>query len=180
MSASSIETLRAQVAGSVIGPQDDGYDAARGVFNAMIDRRPAVVVRAANHDDVVTAVNHARENGMDLAVRGGGHSVPGFGTCDDGVVIDLSGMRRVAVDVGSRTARAQGGVTWGDFNIAWVRDYYGATAPLSEEGGYVNFMAGDDQDRIRVNYGANYDRLVDVKRAYDPGNLFHLNQNIKP
>jgi hypothetical protein len=65
-------------------------------------------------------------------------------------------------------------------NIAWVRDYYDATAPHSEEGGYVNFMAGDDQDRVRANYGDNYQRLVEVKRRYDPGNLFHLNQNIKP
>jgi FAD/FMN-containing dehydrogenase len=65
-------------------------------------------------------------------------------------------------------------------NIAWVRDYYEATAPLSEDGGYVNFMAGDDQSRIRANYRGNYDRLVEVKRRYDPDNLFHLNQNIAP
>ena len=65
-------------------------------------------------------------------------------------------------------------------NIKWVRDYYDATAPLSEEGGYVNFMAGDDQERIKANYKGNYDRLVEVKRKYDPDNLFHLNQNIKP
>jgi FAD/FMN-containing dehydrogenase len=65
-------------------------------------------------------------------------------------------------------------------NIAWVRRYYEATAPLSEEGGYINFMAEDDQSRIKANYGANYDRLVQVKRAYDPDNLFHLNQNIQP
>jgi FAD/FMN-containing dehydrogenase len=61
-----------------------------------------------------------------------------------------------------------------------VRDYYEATAPHSDEGGYVNFMAGDDQDRIRANYGGNYDRLVEVKDRYDPGNLFRMNQNIKP
>jgi FAD/FMN-containing dehydrogenase len=65
-------------------------------------------------------------------------------------------------------------------NIKWVRDYSDATAPLSEEGGYINFMAADDQGRVPANYGANYDRLVEVKRAYDPGNLFHLNQNIAP
>ncbi len=65
-------------------------------------------------------------------------------------------------------------------NIAWVRNYYEATAPHSEAGGYINFMSGDDQDRIKANYRGNYDRLVDVKRRYDPGNLFHLNQNIKP
>jgi FAD/FMN-containing dehydrogenase len=422
----------------------------------MIDRRPGVVVRPANAGDVIAGVNFARENGVDLAIRGGGHSVPGFGTCDGGVVIDFSGMRGVRVDPTNRTARAEGGATWGDLNAAahafglattggiisttgvagltlgggigyldrgfglscdnlvsadvvtadgrllvasdhenadlfwairggggnfgvatslefalhpvetiyggpmffelseignvlrffreyiadapeqmgafpafqiapplpfipedrhgdtfiamvacwagpvaegekalkpfhdvapvvaefvgampypalnsafdalvppglqhywkasfvteitddiitaheehgpkvpvvnstvhiypingachrvasdatafayrdanfatviagmwpdpkeneanttWVRDYYAATAPLSEEGGYINFMAADDQERIRANYGGNYDRLVEVKKAYDPANLFHVNQNIKP
>jgi FAD/FMN-containing dehydrogenase len=70
--------------------------------------------------------------------------------------------------------------TQNEANTKWVRDYYDATAPLSEEGGYVNFMAGDDQDRIRANYKGNYDRLVDVKRTYDPDNVFRVNQNIKP
>ena len=65
-------------------------------------------------------------------------------------------------------------------NTAWVKDYYAATAPHSEEGGYVNFAAEDDQDRVRANFGANYDRLVEVKRRYDPDNLFRHNQNIKP
>jgi FAD/FMN-containing dehydrogenase len=451
-----LDQLREHVGGEVVASGDATYDEARKVYNAMIDRRPAVVVRCSNVGDVVAAVNFARENGLDLAVRGGSHSVPGFGTCDDGVVIDLSGMRGVSVDPASRTARAEGGATWGDFNDAthahglattggiisttgvggltlgggigylargfglscdnlisadvvtadgrsvvasedenadlfwalrggggnfgvvtslvfrlhrvdtiyggpmffevehaadvlrfyrefiatapeefggfpawqiapplpfipeerhgepflafvacwagpvdqgeamlkplhdvapvvaehvgempypalnsafdalvppglqhywkanfvtelgdaavdahlehgpkvpvvnstvhiypingachrvasdatafayrdanfatviagmwpdptqndantrWVRDYYDATAPLSEEGGYVNFMAGDDQDRIRANYRGNYDRLVQVKRTYDPDNLFHLNQNIRP
>jgi FAD/FMN-containing dehydrogenase len=65
-------------------------------------------------------------------------------------------------------------------NIKWVRDYYDATAPLSEAGGYVNFMADDDQGRVKTNYGSNYDRLANIKRKYDPDNLFHLNQNIRP
>jgi hypothetical protein len=65
-------------------------------------------------------------------------------------------------------------------NIKWVRDYYDATAPLSEEGGYINFMAEDDQSRIKANYKGNYNRLVQAKKKYDPDNLFHVNQNIKP
>jgi FAD/FMN-containing dehydrogenase len=65
-------------------------------------------------------------------------------------------------------------------NTAWVRDYSDATAPYSEPGGYINFMADDDQGRVTENYGANYERLLSVKRKYDPGNLFHMNQNIKP
>jgi FAD/FMN-containing dehydrogenase len=457
MSELKIDELRGKVHGEVIAPKDAAYDVGRGVFNAMIDKRPAAVVRATGVDDVVAAVNFARDASVDLAVRGGGHSVPGFGTCDGGVVVDLSAMREVIVDPASSTARAQGGATWADFNDAthvhglattggivsttgvggltlgggigylsrgfglsldnlataevvtadgqrlvaserehedlfwalrggggnfgvvtsfefrvhpvndiyggpmfyelseaetilrfyrdyiaeaprqmgvfpafqiapplpfipqdrhgdtfialvgcwagpveqgeeafkpfhdvapvvaefvgpapypalnsafdalyppgqlqhywkanfvkeltdeviaahlqygpkvpvvnstvhiypingachdvasdatafayrdanfatviagmwpdpaqneanskWVRDYYDATAPLSEEGGYVNFMSGDDQDRIKANYRGNYERLVDVKRTYDPGNLFHLNQNIKP
>ncbi len=452
----TIETLRERVRGTVISRQDDGFEQARSVYNAMIDRRPQVVVRCVNAGDAVATVDYARENGLDLAVRGGGHSVPGFGTCDDGVVLDLTPMHSVRVSPGGRTARAEGGTTWGDVdaathafglattgglisttgiggltlgggighlarglglscdnlvsadvvtaagelvvadegqhedlfwalrggggnfgvvtsfeyrlapvrdiyggliffdvdqapnvlrafreiithapeefsalpafqiapplpfipenrhgdvliaivacwagpmdagpavvqplrdiapivaehvgptpyprlnsafdalvppglqhywkanfvveltdemiaaharfgpkvpalnstvhiypidgachrvaadatafayrdanfaaviagmwpnpadneaNIAWVRDYYAATAPHSEEGGYVNFMAGDDQDRIKANYKGNYDRLVQVKREYDPQNLFHLNQNIRP
>jgi FAD/FMN-containing dehydrogenase len=457
MSAETMDRLSERVSGEVITPEDAGYEEARKVFNAMIDRRPSVVVRCTSTDDVIAAVDYARENDLDLAVRGGGHSVPGFGTADDAVVVDLSGLTDVQVDPEAQTARAQGGATWGMFNdathahglattggvvsttgvggltlgggigyltrgvglscdnllsaevvtadgqkrvasetenedlfwalrggggnfgvvtsfefrlhpvtdiyggpmffdaqdagtvlrayrefiadapeqfggfpawqiapplpfipeerhgetmmafvscwagpldegegvlapmrdaapvvaehvgpmpypalnsafdglyppgglqhywkanfvteltddaidahlehgpkvpvvnstvhiypingaanrvasdatafayrdatfatviagmwpdaadnednIQWVRDYYDATAPLSEEGGYVNFMAGDDQDRIKANYQDNYDRLVEVKRKYDPDNLFHLNQNIKP
>ncbi|MEV0056074.1 FAD-binding oxidoreductase [Saccharopolyspora shandongensis] len=452
----TVAQLRERVRGAVIDRDDPGFDQARRVYNAMIDRRPQVVVQCRNAGDVAAAVGYARENGLDLAVRGGGHSVPGFGTCDDGVVIDLAPMRGVRVVPGSRAARAEGGATWGDVdaathafglattggiisstgvggltlgggighlargqgltcdnlisadvvtargelvvadehrhadlfwalrggggnfgvvtsfefrltpvrdiyggliffeldqipnvlrayreiiadaperlsmfpafqiapplpfipqdrhgdaliaivacwagpidagpdavrplrdiapivaehlgpmpypllngtfdvlvppglqhywkanfvveltdemiaahvehgprvpmvnstvhiypingachrvapdatafayrdanfatviagmwpdpadnaaNIAWVRDYYAATAPHSEEGGYVNFMAGDDQGRIKANYRGNYDRLAQVKRAYDPENLFHLNQNVRP
>ena len=457
MGIRTIEQLRERVRGEVVTPSDAGYEDARKVYNAMIDRRPAAVVRCAETGDVSAAVDFARTSELDLAIRGGGHSVPGFGTVDDGVVIDLSGMNAVVVDPERRTARAQGGATWGAFNeathahglattggvvsttgvggltlgggigylargvglscdnlisaevvtadgqllvasdrenedlfwairggggnfgvvtafefqlhpvaeiyggpmffeledagavlrgyrefivdapeafggfpawqiapplpfipeerhgdtflafvtcwagpadegerilkplrdlgrvvaehigpmpypalnsafdalyppgalqhywkanfvseltdeaieahlehgpkvpvvnstvhiypingachrvepdatafayrdatfatviagmwpdpadneanIKWVQDYYAATAPLSEEGGYVNFMSGDDQDRIRSNYKGNYERLVEIKRKYDPGNLFHLNQNIQP
>src|SRR2546425_620954 len=111
MAALTTDKLREQVRGDVIGPADEGYEQARRVYNAMIDRRPAVVVRCANAGDVAAAVNFARENQLDLAVRGGEHSVPGFGTCDDGLVIDLSRMRGVRVDPRNQTARAEGGAT---------------------------------------------------------------------
>jgi FAD/FMN-containing dehydrogenase len=456
MATAIVSELRDQVRGETITAEDPAYEEARRVHNAMIDRRPLAIVRCAGTEDVVAAVNFARENQLDVAVRGGSHSVPGFGTADDALVIDLGRMQEVDVDPDTRTARGQGGATWGVFNdathahglattggiisttgvggltlgggigylsrgvglscdnllsaevvtadgriltaseqenedlfwairggggnfgvvtsfefqmhpvkeiyggpilyevddaatvlsfyrdfirdapeqlggfpawqiapplpfipedrhgdpflifiacwagpieegeaalrpfrevapvvaehvgpmpypalnsafdelvapglqhywkanfvkeltdeaidahlqhgpkvpavnstvhiypingachrvapdatafayrdatfatviagmwpdpadnernIAWVREYYEATAPLSEEGGYVNFMAGDDQDRVSANYRQNYDRLVDVKRKYDPDNLFHLNQNIRP
>src|SRR5438270_528980 len=109
MGAPSIEQLQQSVGGAVVTPGDEGYEEARKVYNAMIDRRPRVVVQAATAADVVAAVDFARENDLDLAVRGGGHSVPGFGTVDDGVVIDFSRMREVRVDPESKTARGEGG-----------------------------------------------------------------------
>ena len=93
-----LDTLREQVRGTVTGPDDEGYDVARAVRNGMIDKRPAVVVQPVNAGDVMTAVRFAADNAMTVAVRGGGHSVPGFGTCDGGVVIDLSAMRGVRID----------------------------------------------------------------------------------
>ena len=103
--ASTVEELRDRTTGQVITQDDPGYDEARAVYNAMIDKRPSVVVRAAGVADVVAAVNHAREHELPIAVRGGGHSVPGFGTVDGGVVIDLGLMREVTVDATAKTAR---------------------------------------------------------------------------
>ena len=118
MNQARMDQLNQDVRGEVIAPGDEQYDEARRVYNAMIDRRPAVIVRPANTGDVMTAVRFAADNDLPVAVRGGSHSVPGFGTCDDGVVIDMSSMRGVRVDPLTRTARAEGGATWGDFNAA--------------------------------------------------------------
>src|SRR5262245_7172235 len=123
----TIDDLRDRVRGQVITTDDEGYDVARRVYNAMIDKRPRVVVRPVNAGDVMQAVGYAREAGLDLAVRGGSHSVPGFGTCDDGLVIDLSAMRGVRVDPVRRRAYAEGGATWGDFNAATYAFGLGAT-----------------------------------------------------
>jgi FAD/FMN-containing dehydrogenase len=113
-----LEGLQERIRGAVIVPDDDAYDEARAVYNAMIDRRPAVIVRCVDAGDVMACVDFARDQGIDLAVRGGGHSVPGFGTCDGGIVVDLATMRGVRVDPREHTARAEGGATWGDFNHA--------------------------------------------------------------
>jgi FAD/FMN-containing dehydrogenase len=132
MAKSTTSQLRDQVAGKVVTADHPDYDQARTVHNAMIDRRPQAIVRCTSTADVRAAVDYARDNSLDLAVRGGGHSVPGFGTVDDGVVIDLSGLRTVTVDSRARTARAGGGATWGDFNDAT------ATVGLATTGGIVS------------------------------------------
>ena len=107
MATPDVGQLREQVRGEVVTAEDGAYEEARQVYNAMIDRRPRVIVRCAGSDDVVAAVNFARESELDLAVRGGSHSVPGFGTADEAVVIDLSRMQAVDVDAGTSTARAR-------------------------------------------------------------------------
>jgi hypothetical protein len=107
------DALREGFHGELVRPEDEGYDAARAIWNGSIDRRPAVVARATGVADVVAAVNFARDNDLALSVRGGGHSLPGHSTCDGGLVLDLSPMQGVRVDPQRMTARAQGGVQWG-------------------------------------------------------------------
>ena len=116
--ADALENLAGSLRGPLVDPADDGYDEARQVYNAMHDRRPALIVQATDVADVIAAVNFAREQGLDLAIRGGGHSVPGFGTCDDGLVLDLGRMKGIRVDPAGETVRAEGGCTLGELNHA--------------------------------------------------------------
>jgi FAD/FMN-containing dehydrogenase len=161
--ATSIEQLRQQTRGPVVTSDDEGYDEARAVYNAMIDRRPAVVVRCADTDDIVAAVDFARDNDLALAVRGGGHSVPGFGTVDDGVVADLSGMRRVDVDAGAKTARAQGGATWGDFNDATNAFGLATTGGIISTTGVAGLTLGGGIGYLTRGCGLSLDNLASAE-----------------
>jgi FAD/FMN-containing dehydrogenase len=160
MGKPTIEELRARVRGAVVTPQDEGYEDARKVYNAMIDRRPAVVVRAANAGDIMASVDFARENQVALAVRGGGHSVPGFGTCDDGVVIDLSGMRGVRVDPANKRARAEGGATWGDLNAATYAFGLATTGGIISTTGVGGLTLGGGIGYLARGAGLSCDNLV--------------------
>jgi FAD/FMN-containing dehydrogenase len=171
MVQSGIDHLREQVRGEVITPDDAGYEQARQVHNAMIDRRPAVVVRCANTGDVMAAVNFAREHQLDLAVRGGSHSVPGFGTCDAGVVIDLSGMRGVRVDPASSTARAEGGATWGDFNAATHEFGLATTGGIISTTGVGGLTLGGGIGYLARGCGLSCDNLVSAEVVTADGRL---------
>jgi FAD/FMN-containing dehydrogenase len=160
MRALAIDDLRAQVRGEVISPQDEGYEEARRVYNAMIDRRPAAVVRAVNAGDVMAALRAARDSELDVAIRGGGHSVPGFGTCDGGVVIDLSRTRGVRVDPASRTARAEGGATWGDFNAATYAFGLATTGGIISTTGVAGLTLGGGIGYLTRGHGLSIDNLV--------------------
>ena len=122
-----IDTLTKTVRGRVITASDADYDDARAVYNAMHDRRPRAVIQCVDSADVMAAVAAGRDGGLDLAIRGGGHSVPGFGTVDDGLVIDLSPMKSVWVDPVKKVARVGGGATWGDVDHATYP--FGLAAP---------------------------------------------------
>ena len=160
MAGPTIEDLRERARGAVVTPDDDGYDEARTVYNAMIDRRPAAVVRCANAGDVMAAVDHAREADLDLAVRGGGHSAPGFGTCDGGVVADLSGLRGVRVDPANLTARAEPGATWGDFNAATSAFGLATTGGIVSTTGIAGLTLGGGFGYLSRNLGLTCDNLL--------------------
>src|SRR5580765_4798528 len=121
-------TLDDALTGQVIRPDDAGYDEARALWNAMIDKRPAAIARVASADDVAATIRFARENGLELSVRGGGHGVAGNALTDGGIAIDLSAMKGVEVDTGARRARAQGGVTLGELDAATQQQ--GLATPL--------------------------------------------------
>jgi FAD/FMN-containing dehydrogenase len=160
MSKLTIDQLRERVRGEIITPDDAQYEEARHVYNAMIDRRPALVVRAADAGDVMAAVDYARENELELAVRGGGHSVPGFGTCDDGVVIDLGRMRGVRVDAAKSTARAEGGATWGDFNHATHAFGLATTGGIISTTGIGGLTLGGGIGHTARGFGLSIDNLI--------------------
>jgi FAD/FMN-containing dehydrogenase len=176
MDAKKVEDLRGRIRGQVTLPGDAGYDEARAVYNAMIDRRPALVVRATNAGDVVAAVNFARESSLDLAVRGGGHSVPGFGTCDDGVVIDLSGMRGVQVDAAAGTAKAEGGATWGDFNDATYAFGLATTGGIISTTGVGGLTLGGGIGYLTRGFGLSLDNLVSADVVTADGKQLHASE----
>jgi FAD/FMN-containing dehydrogenase len=163
MSAPTMQQLRQRVHGAVITPDDKGYDEARAVYNAMIDKRPAAIVQPAEVADVAAAVDHSREAGVDLSVRGGGHGVPGFGTNDGGIVIDLSTMRSVTVDAGARTARAQGGATWGDFNEATGAHGLATTGGIISTTGVVGLTLGGGIGYLARGHGLSIDNVVSAE-----------------
>jgi FAD/FMN-containing dehydrogenase len=163
VTTATVEQLRDRIRGELITPEDAGYEDARKVYNAMIDRRPHAVIRCATTDDVVATVNYARESGLAVAVRGGGHSVPGFGTADDAVVVDLSGMQQVTVDPESRTARAQGGATWGVFNEATGAHGLATTGGIISTTGVAGLTLGGGIGYLARGVGLSCDNLISAE-----------------
>jgi FAD/FMN-containing dehydrogenase len=163
--------LKGQLRGTLIRPGDAEYDAARAVWNGMIDRHPAMIVRPAGPEDVIVAVNLARESALPLAVRGGGHNAAGLAVCDGGIVIDLSSMRTVEVDPAARTARVQGGATWGDFDAATAAHGLATTGGLISSTGVAGLTLGGGLGWLMREYGLACDNLLAVQVVTADGRL---------
>ena len=131
LDTATIESFKTSLRGALLSPEDEGYDTARQVWNGMIDKRPLLIARCAGAADVIQAVNFARVNHLPLSVRGGGHHITGYAVCDGGLMIDLSPMKGIRVDPAGRTARAQAGVTWAEF------DHETQAFGLATTGGFV-------------------------------------------
>jgi FAD/FMN-containing dehydrogenase len=156
----NVGQLREQVRGRVITADDEGYNEARAVHNGMFDRRPLAVLCAEQVADVIAGVNFARDNGLDLSIRDGGHSAPGFGTNDHGLVIDMTPMRTVRVDPGSKTAHAGAGATWGDFNHATHAFGLATTGGIISTTGITGLTLGGGIGYLTRAYGLSIDNLV--------------------
>jgi FAD/FMN-containing dehydrogenase len=167
----SIERLQAALAGKLTLPQDAGYDAARRVWNGMVDKRPRAIARCASVADVVACVNFARSSGWPLAVRGGGHNAAGLGVCDDGLVIDLAGMRSVEVDPASKTARVGGGATWADFDREAARHGLATTGGAISTTGVAGLTLGGGIGWLMRSQGLSCDNLASVELVTAAGEV---------
>jgi hypothetical protein len=160
--AANARTQLAAFKGRLVGPDDDGYDEARKVYNAMIDRRPALIAYVEDADDVATAVAFARESGLPLAVRGGGHNGAGLGTVDDGIVIDLSRLKAIDVDRGARTVRVGGGCTWGEVDRATGQFGMATPSGIISTTGVGGLTLGGGLGHLTRAFGLSIDNLLEA------------------
>jgi FAD/FMN-containing dehydrogenase len=167
----AVQRFASGLRGRLIDPASPDYDAARAVWNGMIDRHPALIARCAGTDDVVKAVGFARAHNLLVSVRGGGHNVTGSAVCDDGLVIDLSPMKEIQVDPAARTVRAQAGLTWGELDRA--TQAFGLATPggLVSETGIAGLTLGGGLGWLRNKYGLSCDNLISVEMVTADGQI---------
>src|SRR5262245_15623662 len=166
-----VVVLKRTLQGQVFLPEDGAYDECRKVFNAMHDKRPAVIARCACTADVVAAVNFARENRLLVAVRSGGHSVAGLSVCEGGILIDLGGLKRIEVDPQARTAVAGGGVLWGEFDAATQQHALHTPGGRVTTTGLGGFTTGGGYGWTSSKYGLTCDNLIAAEVVLSDGRV---------
>jgi FAD/FMN-containing dehydrogenase len=172
--------LRDRFTGELILPGQSAYDAARRVFNGAFDRHPALIARCACTADVAAAVEVAREQGLLVAVRGGGHSLSGLSTCDDGIVIDLSGLKSITIDAETRTARAGGGVLWGEFDAATQAHGLHTPGGRATTTGIAGFTLGGGYGWTSSKHGLACDNLLSAEIVLADGMVFRVSAHDHP
>jgi FAD/FMN-containing dehydrogenase len=176
----TIAELAAELRGDVIRPGDDGYDVARALWNGAHDRRPEVIVRCAGVADVIAALRFARSQSLEIAVRGGGHSIPGFSGVDGGLVVDLSAMRGVRVDPHARRAYVQGGSVWRDVDIETQVHGLATTGGLVSTTGVGGFTLGGGIGWLMRKHGLAADNLVGAELVTADGEVVNVSESDNP
>jgi len=172
-----IQNFKATLRGALITPQDTNYDEARKLYNAMIDKHPALIAQCVDTADVIAAINFGREQNLTLAVRGGGHNGAGLGICDGGLVVDLSRMRSIRVDPQERTVRVEGGCTWGDVDHA--THPFGLAVPTGflSTTGVGGLTLGGGLGYLTRRYGLTIDNLLSVDMVLADGRFVTADAN---
>lgn len=166
-----IEQFRATLRGPLLLPDDESYDTARTVWNAMVDKRPALIARCAGTADVIQCVRFAREHDLLVSVRGGGHNYAGMAVCDDGLMIDLSPMKGIRVDPARQTARAQPGLRLGEFDIETQAFGLATTLGVNTDTGIAGLTLGGGNGWLGGKYGLACDNLLSVDVVTADGEL---------
>src|SRR6201991_2263751 len=180
LSKDVVDGLRAATRGQVFVPEDAGYNEARTIWNAMIDRRPAVIVRCAGVSDVRGAVNFAREQHLPLAVRGGGHNIAGSALCDDGLVIDLSDMKSVQIDPDQRRAFVEGGATLHDFDHEAQAFALATPLGINSTTGVAGLTLGGGFGWLSRTWGLAADTLLSADLITADGRRLHASEAEHP
>jgi FAD binding domain-containing protein/berberine-like enzyme len=173
----AIERLAEGFQGRLLTPGDSGYDDARVLWNGLFDRRPAVIARCSDKLDVVAAVNFARDNGMALAVRSGGHSPAGHSSVDGGLVVDLSQMKRAAVDPEAKTVRAEPGLTWAEFDAATQEHGLAVTGGRFSTTGIAGLILGSGSGWLERKCGLSADNLISAEVVLADGSIVRASES---
>jgi FAD/FMN-containing dehydrogenase len=180
LDAALVVDLAGQVSGSVVGPQDAGYDAARAVHNGLIDRRPALIVRCRTACDVAAALALARRAGLEVSIRGGGHNVAGRAVTDGGVMIDLAEMKGITIDPEQQTATAEGGVIWAELNDAAAEHRLAVTGGAVSGAGIAGYTLGGGLGWLMAKHGLAADNLLAVELVMAEGDVLRVDSASHP